>query len=102
MLRNASRLVLTFITNLRDELEKALSELCKVSTLPRLLSVSVAKRFGCPWRPEQGFCVSAGNGFANQGRINREVAWFFPYCRNLTVTSLEQVWVPASHTLYTY
>jgi superfamily I DNA/RNA helicase len=28
-----SRLVLTFITNLRDELEKALSNLCKVSTL---------------------------------------------------------------------
>jgi superfamily I DNA/RNA helicase len=28
-----SRLVLTFITNLRDELEKALSDLCKVSTL---------------------------------------------------------------------
>ena len=25
-----------------------------------------------------------------------------PYYRNLTVTSLEQVWVPASHTLYTY
>jgi superfamily I DNA/RNA helicase len=28
-----SRLVLTFITNLRDELEKALSDLCHVSTL---------------------------------------------------------------------
>jgi superfamily I DNA/RNA helicase len=28
-----SRLVLTFITNLRDELDKALSDLCKVSTL---------------------------------------------------------------------
>jgi superfamily I DNA/RNA helicase len=28
-----SRLVLTFITNLRDDLEKALSELCRVSTL---------------------------------------------------------------------
>jgi superfamily I DNA/RNA helicase len=28
-----SRLILTFITNLRDELEKALSDLCRVSTL---------------------------------------------------------------------
>ncbi len=28
-----SRVVLTFITNLRDELEKALSDLCQVSTL---------------------------------------------------------------------
>ena len=26
----------------------------------------------------------------------------FPYCRNLTVASLEQVMVPASHTLYVY
>jgi len=33
--------------------------------------------------------------------LNREVTWLFPYCRKLTVTSLEQVWVPASHTLYT-
>jgi superfamily I DNA/RNA helicase len=30
---NKTRLVLTFITNLRDDLEKALSDLCKVSTL---------------------------------------------------------------------
>ena len=29
----SSRLVLTFITNLRDELEKSLSQLCRVSTL---------------------------------------------------------------------
>src|SRR5439155_9322317 len=31
-----------------------------------------------------------------------EAAWLFPYCRNLTVTSLEQVEVPAAHTLYVY
>src|SRR6266498_3510527 len=32
--------------------------------------------------------------------VDREVAWLLPYCRNLTVTSFEQVIVPASHTLY--
>ena len=31
---------------------------------------------------------------------NRSPAWLFVYGRNLTVTWFEQVWVPASHTLY--
>ena len=39
---------------------------------------------------------------AHKEAHSREVAWLFPYCRNLTVTSLEQVNVPASHTLYVY
>src|SRR5260370_13797553 len=36
--------------------------------------------------------------------VDREVAWFFPYCylRKRTVASLEQVMVPASHTRYVY
>ena len=33
-------------------------------------------------------------------RVDREVAWLLLYCWNVTLTLLEQVWVPASHTLY--
>ena len=33
-------------------------------------------------------------------RVDREVAWLFPYCGKLTLASLEQVGVPASHTRY--
>ena len=35
-------------------------------------------------------------------RVDREMAWLFPYCRNLTLSTLEQIWLPASHTLYVY
>ncbi len=30
--------------------------------------------------------------------VDRQVAWLFPYCRNVTLATLEQVAVPASHT----
>src|SRR2546430_16211161 len=33
--------------------------------------------------------------------IDSEVALVVPLCRNVTVTSFEQVWFSASHTLYT-
>ena len=35
-------------------------------------------------------------------RVDREVVWLLPlpYGGKFTVTVLEQVWVPASHTLY--
>ena len=45
-------------------------------------------------------CKRGVSAAARRG-VDREVAWLFPpYCSNVTLTSLEQVEVPASHTRY--